>query len=139
VHVSWAVQCLDEGVRLPELGHHIQGGAPVLLDSEEPTVDHGSMEIGLFDARMSVAKIAKILEKESAMLSAGYTMIAMSDRLVSKVSRSDDGVDSSMVRTAQSLGGNSTGAGETKQPASIRLKSTRLRRRQRERGLLRFH
>ncbi len=87
MHVVWAIQCLDEGVRLPELGQHLPGGAPVLLGVDEsPTkLAHRPGPTGLYEARMTTDEIAKIIECESPMLNTGSHISDLVDLLVSKV------------------------------------------------------
>jgi len=87
LHVTWAFECLDKGVRLPELCYHLPGGAPILLGAEDSPSDDlpKSIASGQNMARMSAVEIEQALKAESALLLAGGTVVDMIDRLVSKV------------------------------------------------------
>ena len=37
MNVQWVLQCLEQNTRLPEIGLHLPGGAPILLGMEDPT------------------------------------------------------------------------------------------------------
>ncbi|EIW71500.1 hypothetical protein TREMEDRAFT_73324 [Tremella mesenterica DSM 1558] len=56
MHCQWALDCLDKGRKIPELNHHVPGGAPILLD---PLFDDFTTSRPVRDA-MPAMKISQI-------------------------------------------------------------------------------
>lgn len=77
MHVSWAIECLEQGVRLPEQGQTLPGGAPMLLGA------HDSPTKEICEPSIPAAKIRNILERETRL---GISVAGTLDLLVTKVS-----------------------------------------------------
>ena len=119
MHIAWAVKCLEQGVRLPELGEHVPGGAPVLLGDDKPDVPLENREARFRgESYMPTETIAKYFTDAAQAIAAGQTVVDAMYQLSNQVGLLDlsdhtsSGADRySMGHTPSHIGGICTTTG----------------------------